>query len=407
MNKKILISVTVATVIVCGTLFWVTKSHKVDPEFQVQLDWIAYDHLMNPGRKTRTPNWKITVEMPKNSAVERWDAVNKQPQIMFHYGRDGTIYTMNMNGTDVRLLLDRDELGELPASGYDIRSPNGRYLSIHYALNLDPTACLIFDLKERKIVTKLRSCWDGTFSKDSQSYYYSDLSPAHRQPRKVNLISGKASDVLPETITIDGSKYYPETQTQTFMINEALNLLIWSGAKKNPGGEIIERVQVGFDLETLALKEVKNYLAPECQGSFNYNPNPDYFICGYRVEQQNFVFSSSEPDEKIENASIRNVIKRNAWYFNGSANNYDNTLLRYRQPNEAGMFDKIKYYYELEIGNKDDYDRLSHLNLFIPDSLLYKFEQVDLKSFFPAIPTQEQYDESYRRQLKARKEGKE
>ncbi|NAW56028.1 MULTISPECIES: hypothetical protein [unclassified Vibrio] len=405
MNKKILISANVATVIACGALFWVTKSHKVDPEFQVQLDWIAYDHLMNPGRTDRTPNWKINIEMPASPPQEHWGAVYKQPQIMFNYGRDGTIYTMNMNGTDIRLLLDREELGKLP-TGYNIRSSNGRYLSTHYAYNLDLTPCLIFDLKERKIVNELRSCWDGTFSKDSQSYYYSDTSPAHRQPKKVDLKSGNISNVLPENLTIDGTTYYPETQTQAFMINEALNLLIWSGAKKNPSGEIIERVQAGFDLETLQLKEVKNYLVSACQDGFDYNPNRDLFICGYRTRNENQVFLFENPEKEIENAPVRNVIKKNAWYFNGFANNYDNTLLRYRQPNEAGMFDKIKYYYELEIGYKDDYDRLSHLNLFIPDNLASQFDTFDLKSFFPAIPTQEQYDESYQRQLKARKEGK-
>lgn len=192
MNKKILISATVATVIACGALFWVTKSHKVDPEFQVQLDWIAYDHLMNPGRKDRTPNWKITVEMPKNSTVERWDAVNNQPQIMFTYGRNNTIYTMNMNGTDVRKLLDRDELGELPASGYNMRSPDGRYLSIHYFYGLANFTCLIFDLKERKVVKKLSSCGRAKFSNDSQYYYYSDSSPIHRQPIRITLGNNSA-----------------------------------------------------------------------------------------------------------------------------------------------------------------------------------------------------------------------
>ena len=402
MNKKILISATVATVIACGALFWVTKSHKVDPEFQVQLDWIAYDHLMNPGRKDRTPNWKITVEMPKNSTVERWDAVNNQPQIMFTYGRNNTIYTMNMNGTDVRKLLDRDELGELPASGYNMRSPDGRYLSIHYFYGLANFTCLIFDLKERKVVKKLSSCGRAKFSNDSQYYYYSDSSPIHRQPIRITLGTGKSDDLMPDDFVINGATYYPSTETQTFMVNEELNLLIWSGAKENSGGEIIERVQASFDLKTLKLKEVKNYLMPDCQDGFEYNPNRKYFICGYSSRNENKIFSSSKPTMEIENALLRNVIKPNAWYFEPKGNQ----LLRYRQPNEIGMFDKVNYYYEIDMGDNKDTYRLNFLNLFIPENLENRFDSVDFKSVFPAIPTKEQYDASYQRQLKEVKKGK-
>ncbi len=121
---------------------------------------------------------------------------------------------------------------------------------------------------------------------------------------------------------------------------------------------------------------------------------------------ENYVFSKANPNKKIENAAIRNVIQQGACYFNESSGISGNTLVRYRQSNEAGMFDKMTYYYKLQTGKKGDYDRLNHLNIFIPQNLAQQFDQVDLGSFFPAIPTQEQYDESYQRQLKALKEGK-
>ncbi|SDH60346.1 hypothetical protein SAMN04488136_12131 [Vibrio xiamenensis] len=408
MNKKILISAAVVAVVVigAGTAYWNSKPRSA-PEIQERIDRIVKSREWNifGNGKQRIPSWDITVELPKKITLEKWDTVHSQPQVMFHYGRDGTIYTMNINGSDMRLLLDREELGKLP-TGYNVRSPNGRYLSTHYSFNLDRTPCLIYDLKDRKIVAKMRTCWDGTFSQDSRSYYYSDTSPIHNQPRKIDLATGAESNVLPEKFTIDGELYYPEVDTQTFMINDELNLLIWSGSKTNPAGEIIKRVQAGFDLETLKLKEVKNYLTPACQDQFDYNPNQNYFICGDNMSHENYVFSKSNPDKQIENAPVRNVIQQGAWYFKGNSGNYGNTLLRYRQPNEAGMFDKITYYYDLQLESKDDYKSLNHLNLFISQNLAQQFDQMDLGSFFPPIPTQEQYDESYQRQLKARKEGK-
>ncbi|SDH60279.1 hypothetical protein SAMN04488136_12128 [Vibrio xiamenensis] len=409
MNKKILISAAVVAVVVigAGTAYWNAKP-RLDPEIQKRIDIIVKGREWNPygNGKERTPSWPLIAKISQEPKLEQWDAKHQQPQVMFTFGRDNPIYTMNINGTDVRLLVDREELGELPASGYNIRSSNGRYLSMHYARGLDPTACLIYDLKDRKIVAKMRTCWDGTFSHDSRSYYYSDTSPIHNQPRKIDLATGDESNLLPEKFTIDGELYYLGGDTQTFMINDELSLLIWSGSKTNPGGEIIKRVQVGFDLDTFKLKEVKNYLDPACQDQFDYNPNQNYFICGDNMSRENYVFSKANPDKQIENAPIRNVIQQGGWYFKGSSGNYGNTLVRYRQPNEAGMFDKITYYYKLQTGKKGDFDRLSHLNMFIPQNLAQNFDQVDLGSFFPPIPTQEQYDESYQRQLKARKEGK-
>ncbi len=408
MNKNVLISAAIAAVVVigAGTAYWNSKP-RLDPEIQKRIDIIVKGREWNPygNGKERTPSWPLIAKISQEPKLEQWDAKHQQPQVMFNYGRDSTIYTMNINGSDVRILLDRDELGKLP-TGYNIRSPNGRYLSTHYAFNLDQTPCLIYDLKDRKIVAKMRTCWDGTFSQDSRSYYYSDTSPIYSQPRKIDLATGEESNMLPEKFTIDGDVYYPGGDTKTFMINDALNLLIWSGSKTNPGGEIIKRVQAGFDLDTLKLKEVKNYLAPVCKDQFDYNPNQNYFICGYNTRRENYVFAKTNPDKQIENAPIRNVIQQGAWYFNESSGIYSNTLVRYRRANERGVFDKIAYYYGIKVGSKGDYNRLAHLNMFIPQNLAQQFDQVDLGSFFPPIPTQEQYDESYQRQLKARKEGK-
>ncbi|NAW55943.1 hypothetical protein, partial [Vibrio sp. V36_P2S2PM302] len=318
MNKKILISAAVAAVVVIGTgtSYWYSKP-KLDPEVQKRIDIIVKGREWNPygNGKERTPSWKIVTKIPENVPLEKWDTVHKQPQIMFHYGRDGTVYTMNMNGTDVRQLLHRDELGELPYRGADLRSPNGRYLSLRYYTGLANFTCAIFDLKERKTIKKMNSCANASFSQDSQYFYYLDAGVAHRQPIKLDLTTGKASNLLPEKVTIKGTAYYPATQTQTFMINEVLNLLIWSGAKRDSGGDIVKRVQAGFDLKTLKIVEVKSYLAPACQDGFDYNPNRDYFICGYKTREENKVFSSSEPAFEIENAPARNVIKLNAWYF--------------------------------------------------------------------------------------------
>ncbi|MHC6528737.1 hypothetical protein ACX806_14750, partial [Vibrio proteolyticus] len=232
--------------------------------------------------------------------------------------------------------------------------------------------------------------------------YYSDSSPIHRQPIRITLGTGKSDDLMPDDFVINGVTYYPSTETQTFMVNEVLNLLIWSGAKENASGEIIERVQASFDLDTLNLKEVKNYLTPDCQDGFSHNPNVNYFICGYSTRNENKVFSFLKPNEEIENAPVRNVIELNAWYFEAKGNQ----LLRYRQSNESGMFDTIKYNYGIELDKGNSSYRLNFLNLFISHNLKKRIDSMDLRTVFPSIPTKEQYDASYQRQLKEIKKGK-
>ncbi|MGF1724428.1 cell wall metabolism sensor histidine kinase WalK, partial [Photobacterium nomapromontoriensis] len=59
-----------------------------------------------------TPTWEIVVDVPDNPPQEKWNTQHNMPQLITTIQNpDHGLYTMNMNGTDVRLLFTAKEIG--------------------------------------------------------------------------------------------------------------------------------------------------------------------------------------------------------------------------------------------------------------------------------------------------------
>ncbi|MFW7526313.1 hypothetical protein ACODM8_19555 [Vibrio ostreicida] len=399
-KTRLALSTVLVLALAAGGAYWLSQP-QVDPEYQKRLDFIVESREFGRARAhaPKIPHWGIVFSIPENPPVEVWNTVLQQPQVMFSYGDDGDLYTMNLNGTDVRLLLSRKELGHIPYGGFTQRSANGRYLALHY-FGLVGQNCAVFDLKTREVVAKLSKCLSATFSQDSATFYYSN-----RGPKKINLATRERLSVFDETFKVGDETYYPRANHHGFGIDEINDRYIWMAIDQAPSavnefGIYSQLTQFVFRLSDMSFIGKQAYLSEPCETGYTRGPVAEYLMCGDSKPYK--LYSFTNPSHKLEEAPERYVLQRGQWYAKRSGNR----LLRYRQPDEQGMFDGISYYYVMFTGEgPGDYWNPIKNNYYIPAAIRKDFKQYDLRPFFPPIPTQAEYDQSYQRQLRERQQA--
>ncbi|PMN48119.1 hypothetical protein BCT31_23940 [Vibrio lentus] len=385
--KKIIIGSTIVATLLAGAgvLHWQSKP-QMGEAYKRNLGYTVTSTLFSKQRESlsKIRGWRIDIETLEGVPKEEWNAMHTQPQVMFHYGPDSTIYTMNLDGTDVRLLLHRDEFGELPSDGRTQRSPDGRYLSFlyYYAGN----SCAVYDLKKRETVAKMGACSSATFTADSKAFYFTNLRDGN--PKRLELESRTTSDVFTGPIIIDGESYEPRRDGNGFFIDEAHDRFIYKIKKMDESGNRGPSQQVVFRFSDMSLLGKKEYLSPECLYHFTKGALQKYLACNQFKPYD--LYSLEDPHKQIEQVPERYVLQQGKWY----AKLFGNRVVRLKQPGEAGMFDGLSYNYALKTGDGEfDYDRLYWLYLYIPSDMYKNFENMDLRPFMPAIPTKAQFDE--------------
>ncbi|WP_258075220.1 TolB family protein [Vibrio hyugaensis] len=341
--KKIIIGSTIVAALLAGAgvLHWQSKP-SMDKDYISNLRGIVQSTSYSNQRDTisKIRGWQIDIETLEGVPKEEWNAKHTQPQVMFHHGPDSTIYTMNLDGTDVRLLLHRDEFGELPSNGRTQRSPDGRYLSFlyYYAGN----SCAVYDLKKRETVAKMGACSSATFTADSKAFYFTNLRDGN--PKRLELDSRITSDVFTGPIIIDGESYEPRRDGNGFFIDEVHDRFIYKIKKMDESGNRGPRQQLVFRFSDMSLLGKKEYLSPECLSYFTKGSQQRYLTCNQYKPYE--LYSLEDPQEKIEQVPERYVLQRGKWY----AEVFGNRVVRLKQPGEAGMFDGLGYYYALKTG---------------------------------------------------------
>ncbi|HDM8218962.1 hypothetical protein [Vibrio campbellii] len=386
--KKIIIGSTIVAVLVAGAgvLHWQSKP-QMGEAYKRNLGYIVTSTLFSKRRESlsKIRGWQIDIGSLEGVPKEEWNAKHIQPQVMFNYGPDSTIYTMNLDGTDVRLLLHRNEFGELPAGGNDIkRSPDGRYLAFrYYGAGVN---CAVYDLKKRETILKAELCTSATFTQDSKEFYFTDSDS--RNPQRLELESRSRSDVFQSTIRVDKETFNPLRDGYGFFIDQFNDRFIYKVSKIDEAGKRGPDQQLVFRFSDMSLLGKKEYLAPECLNHFTKGALQKYLVCNRREPYD--LYSLEDPQKKIEQVPERYVLQRGKWYSDA----YGNRVVRLKQPGEVGMFDGLSYNYALTTGDGEfDYDRLNRLSFFIPSYMHADFENKDLRPFMPAIPTKAQFDE--------------
>ncbi|PMN47956.1 hypothetical protein BCT31_24105 [Vibrio lentus] len=385
--KKIIIGSTIVAALLAGAgvIHWQSKP-SMDKNYISNLRGIVKSTSYSNQRDTisKIRGWQIEIEPLEGVPREEWNATHTQPQVMFNYGPDSTIYTMNLDGTDVLLLLHRDEFGGLPADGKIQRSPDGRYLAFrYYGAGVN---CAVYDLKKRETIVKAELCTSATFTQDSKEFYFTDSDS--RNPQRLELESRNRSDVFQSTIRVGKETFNPLRDGYGFFIDQFNDRFIYKVRKIDEAGKRGTEQQLVFRFSDMSLLGKKEYLVPECLTYFTKGAQQKYLTCNQYKPYD--LYSLEDPQKKIEQVPERYVLQRGKWY----AEVFGNRVVRMKQPGEDGMFDGLGYYYALKTGDGEfDYDPLYWLYFYIPSDMYKNFENMDLRPFMPAIPTKAQFDE--------------
>ncbi|CAE6940492.1 hypothetical protein JHL08_25610 [Vibrio campbellii] len=386
--KKIIIGSTIVAVLVAGAgvAHWQSKP-QMDKNYKTNLSYIIENLSFgkHTGEVAKIRGWRIVIDPLEGAPVEEWNATHTQPQVMFNYGSDSNMYTMNLDGSDVRLLLSRDEVGELPEGGNTQRTADGRYVAFNYS-SFGGRHCLVYDLKNREILAKMDACHSGTFTLDSSKYYYLNFQDGN--PYFLDLKTKKPKHTFEGELEVNGEIWNPSKDGVAFIIDQLNGRFIYSVAKRDGRGERGKVKQLVFSFPEMTFINQEKYVADQCQEGYTRGPIYSYMMCGDRKPYE--LFSFQTPNEKLEESPERYPLQRGKWY----ARAYGNRLLRLKQPEEVGMFDGLSYYYALKIGSGEfDYKKLNRINFYIPADIYEDFENMDLRPFMPAIPTKAQFDE--------------
>ncbi|MFS1463689.1 hypothetical protein BCT35_24805 [Vibrio lentus] len=386
--KKIIIGSTIIAALLtgAGVVHWQSKP-SMDKNYISNLRGIVQSTSYSNQRDTisKIRGWQIDIETLEGVPREEWNAKHIQPQVMFNYGSDSTIYTMNLDGSDVRLLLNRGDVGELPVGGNTQRTANGRYVAFNYS-SFGSRYCMVYDLKDREILAKMDACHSGTFNLDSSKYYYLNFQDGN--PYFLDLKTKKNKHIFEGELQVNGEIWNPSKDGVAFIIDQLNGRFIYSVAKRDDSGERGKVKQLVFSFPAMTFINQERYVADQCQQGYTRGPIYSYIVCGDQKPYE--LFSFQTPNDKLEDSPERYPLQRGKWY----ARAYGNRLVRLKQPEEIGMFDGLSYYYALKIGSGEfDYKKLNRINFYIPADIYEDFENMDLRLFMPPIPTKAQFDE--------------
>ncbi len=182
----------------------VSPSSPYDAEYMKNLDVIVKFREVY-GDKTNTLSWELDVDIPDNPPLEKWDDQHEMPQLMVKIKKHGDkvsgLYSMNLNGTDVRTLFTPEEIGgSIEAKGLSrpSRSPDGRFVITAYQPEAFQYRCAIFDLKtrDRQSLGPGR-CMGFDWQPDSQAVYFVG-GKRWRQPYRYDVTTAIAEPLFPQ-----------------------------------------------------------------------------------------------------------------------------------------------------------------------------------------------------------------
>ncbi len=92
------------------------------------------------------------------------------------------------------------------------------------------------------------------------------------------------------------------------------------------------------------------------------------------------------------------VIQEGKWFSEEKGRD----VIRYRQPGEDSPIAALRYIYEIAKNSSGKGRLSSFFAYYLPANLRKNYSQLDLRQFFPPLPTHAQYQESLTRQQQER-----
>ncbi|MEL6117959.1 hypothetical protein P0Y67_22460 [Photobacterium sp. SP02] len=377
MNKvaKIILGVTgLGIVSLTGLYAYKLMKDPYDDEYMEKLKLIVEFREIYK-LKDSLNSWSIFVDIPDEVEEDKWDRQEIMPQIQFYENRK--MYTMNVNGSDVRLLFTREEIGGLPeikGFSFPVRSPDGRYVATTIQPKTFNYSCVIYDLKTRqsKVMVNGR-CINYDWDENSKGVYFVG-GKSWNEPFYFNVQSGLLKPLKPHADDLVGLSYSQN---------------LYGGMRTPDGTKLIRFVkddllennqdikkEVLFELPSMSYIGTQDYFPKDCINGVRVSVNKKFFTC---IGNGKNHYSFDNPKKVISNNSEDLIIMADKWL------NLDEGIIRrLKTPGDITPLETIDYLY---FDNRTK-SRINKYSIYFPEGII----DTDLSEYFPPMPSHEAYD---------------
>ncbi|MGF1727928.1 hypothetical protein [Photobacterium nomapromontoriensis] len=314
---------------------------------------------------------------------------------------DHGLYTMNMNGTDVRLLFTAKEIGgniEIKGLSRPSRSPDGRYIITAYRPEAFQYNCVIFDLKTRQAHQLGPSrCHSFDWQADSQAVYFTG-GQSWQQALRYDVTIGTATPLSPP----------PESELGE--LNYDTDFV--SGWRSPDGKHLIRQLsyyamlrvtdsknQAVFTLPNMEYLGREAHYAKGCNKGLAFSADHSTFTCNTIGDTFSY-YRFATPKVVAGIAPQRWIVQEGQWFMSEDSND----ITRLRQPEEDSPLSAVRYTYTGK--GKGPLDVIAgYFSMSISQNLRDDYNRRDFSAFFPPLPSPDMYWESAYRQLDAQSKG--
>ncbi|MEL6117977.1 hypothetical protein P0Y67_22550 [Photobacterium sp. SP02] len=328
--------------------------------------------------------WDINIEIAEEPEYEKWDESYALPRLLFKARKKGerffNLYSMNIDGTDIRIIATLEEFGGY-VSPFGIvkkptRSPDGRF--IISTIGNDGFHCALYDIKERvsyKIAPK--SCFIESWSADE----------------KIALINNNSNTALLD-LTDRSLKYFSDVYgyqfddaTEKFFILKDKNIAISKVYKNNDYLQSIpgDGDQIIYEMPGFKNPKRQNYLTEECVFGGFYGIGENYFTCNFEPNQSTYnIYDSKNPTKVIGESFGFWVIEPGVWALQ------EGNIYRVKRDSEDSDIKKMLYTYDAG----KEYELIVYDDLYVSKNLKNNIDSIDITDYMPKLPTKKQYEET-------------
>ncbi|MEL6116470.1 hypothetical protein P0Y67_14735 [Photobacterium sp. SP02] len=387
--KKKLLAYSVGALCVGAIAYpaWKIIKEKIayDKDYQEQLDLIVEAiEIRRWNTKNDPAHWNINISIPEEPEYETWDENYSLPRLLFRAikkgERDFNLYSMNVDGTDIKIIATDEEFGgNVAPFGFvkkPRRSPDGRFI-ISTAFN-NGYYCALYDIKER---ISYRMAPKPCFV---ESWGYDE---------KTALIANNGKTAL-LNLTDRSLKYFKdihgyqfEDATEGFFVIKDKNIAVSKIYKDNDYLKSIpgDGEQIVFEMPGFKNPKRQNYLTDECVFGGFYGMSESYFTCDFKQNQSTYnIYDSRNPSKVIGESFGFWVIEPGVWAIQ------EGTIYRVKRDSEDSDIKKMLYTYDAG----KEYDLRVYDDFYISENLKNKIDNIDITSHMPKLPTKQQYKET-------------
>ncbi|MDO6706081.1 hypothetical protein [Photobacterium sp. 1_MG-2023] len=365
---------------------YLQKKYEEEKDFNYQLSLIVESNEIKKWTSKLSPAvWKLKVNIPEYIKYEQWDEDYNLPRVLFTARNKSEdynhVYSMNLNGTDVKLIASHEEFGGAfwPRRGINkpSRSPNGRYI-VTTSFNKG-FWCTLYDIHKRKS-TKLApyDCRVDYWSTDSKKALINN--------------SGRSGylDVDSKEITFFKNTYgddFEKGHGRLFTVENGSQVF----SRITEENEYTKKIegkgkQVVYEMPGFKNPLRGGFLPDECSGGGYYSADRKYFTCNYNENDKDYtVYQIVKPFDAVGKSFGFWVIQPGRWAFQ------DQRLYRKVGKNENSAFNSIIYYYDAG----DDYEITVFSDIYLSKNNFIDYDKENLSGYFPKLPTEEDYRNTY------------